>query len=115
MLCRPSAADAWVLVDPLTWSEHMQAKKRNVGSSGYRYVNKKLLDGVYYWIGVIQPKQGFNKQQIQLPRSTKCDFTPEGATQCARFVDAELDKNGRGADRTLIIENGVEVARLLVR
>ena len=93
----------------------MQANKRRLGSSGYRYVNKKLVDGAHYWVGVIHAKKGFNQKEIQLPRSTKCDFTPEGAKQCARLVDAELDKNGRGADRTFIVENGVEVARLLVR
>ena len=115
MLCRPAAAAGWVLVQPLTWSEDMQANKRLRGSSGFRYVIKILVDGVCYWVGCIGAKKGFNQKPVQLPRSTLCDFTPEGAKQCARHVDVELVNLGRGADRTFIVENGVEVARLLVR
>ena len=74
-----------------------------------------MVYGVYYWVGKIAAKKGFNAKTVRLPRSTLCDFTPEGAKQCARHVDAELVVLGRGTDRTFIVENGVEVARLLVR
>jgi hypothetical protein len=94
----------------------MQAHKRTQGSSNYRYVNKAWIRGTLYWQGVIQPKKGFNTKRIYLPSSTLGAFTPQGAESVARAVDVELVKLNREADTTFFIgEDGVEVARLLVR
>jgi hypothetical protein len=94
----------------------MQAKVRNQGSSGYRYVTRAWIRGTLYWRGVILPKKGFNTKRITLPDSTLGAFTPQGAESVARAVDVELVKLNREADTTFFIgEDGVEVARLLVR
>ena len=94
----------------------MQANKRKLGTSGYRYVNRRVIRGTVYWQGQIGSKKGFNPKAIWLPESTLGAFTPLGAESVARYVDVELVKQGRKADTTFFIgEDGVEVARLLVR
>ena len=94
----------------------MQANMRKLGTSGYRYVNRVVIRGSVYWRGRIRSKQGFNPKDIWLPESTLGAFTPQGAESVARLVDVELVKLGRKADTTFFIgEDGVEVARLLVR
>jgi hypothetical protein len=94
----------------------MQANMRKLGTSGYRYVHKVVIRGTDYWQGRIGSKKGFNPKVVKLPESTLGDFTLAGAESVARLVDVELVKLGRGADTTFFIgEDGVEVARLLVR
>jgi hypothetical protein len=115
VVCRLAAAAGWVLVQPLTWSEDMQANRRLLGSSGFRYVIRVEKRGTLYWRGFIQPKVGFNTKHIWLPESTLGAFTPEGAERVARLVDDKLEELGRGAHKTFIIEAGEEVARLRIR